>query len=184
MSDRKFTPKEAALAVLKKAEELYKSSTLAKGEIKKDMGMPAPAAPMAPASAPPMGKSDPLQKMGMSEGSEGAPMEKMGMSEAPMKGHIKLAKFMGRMEHKKGQKAKEMDKGETGHEKGVHTAAGFQTNAPGKSFAGVQARSAQINQANGASGAARNDVAAAKGAHEQVLDQIHQMSKPKLGKGM
>src|ERR1700686_1854195 len=31
-SDKKFTPKEAALMVLAKAQDLYKSSTLAKGD--------------------------------------------------------------------------------------------------------------------------------------------------------
>lgn len=51
MSDKQYTPKEAALAVLKKAEELYKSSKLAKAEIhiheapsSKVQASPAPSA--------------------------------------------------------------------------------------------------------------------------------------------
>jgi hypothetical protein len=115
MADKKISPREAAIQVLKKAEELYKASTLSKAE-------------------------KPIQKMGMSEAPPAAPMQKMGMSEqnpdekadaqlgekveqdvqqheeqnedpashasaeAPMKGHIKLAKFMGAMEAKRGQR--------------------------------------------------------------------------------
>ena len=36
MSNKQFTPKEAAIAVLKKAEEMYKNSSLAKAESKHD----------------------------------------------------------------------------------------------------------------------------------------------------
>ncbi len=203
MADKKYSPKEAAIMVLKKAEELYKASSLAKAEkpMKKDGMMPSPSPTPSPmptinqqigspfgkneaplekkyegfkaveASAAKSGASDPkavaaavgmkkygkknfeehahegkkfgkgeMQKMGMSEESGHNPDEKadaqlgekveqevqqheennadpaheasmkMGMSEKPMKGHIKLAKFMGRMEHKRGQKAK-LDKG-------------------------------------------------------------------------
>jgi len=201
---KKFTPKEAALAVLKKAEELYKASTLAKGDwkkihdkleregyskesadkidgsikakmgkaedplnsiagdrVKRGVGYKANGNELnhkiamegakdshkerlegiKNAPRPKLGKSDPMQKMGISEKNpdekqdaalgekvehdveqhekenagaekeEGSPME-MGMSEKPMKGHIKLAKFMGRMEHKKSEKAKILDKGD------------------------------------------------------------------------
>src|SRR5277367_4925853 len=117
-SDKKFTPKEAAIAVLKKAEELYKSSTLAKGDwakihskLKREGYSEESADKIDGAIKAKMGKNENCGDMGMAM-SEEAPKE--APKEAPMKGHIKLAKFMGRMEHKRGKSA-EMDKGETGH---------------------------------------------------------------------
>lgn len=228
MADKKYTPQEAAVAVLKKAEELYRASSLAKGdwkkihdkleregyskesadkidgsikaklgkgELKKDgqtlgarIGFPgAPATAPSPAptpspSATPMGKSDEMQKMGISEKpvekmgmSEDAPMEKMGMSEAPMKGHIKLAKFMGRMEHKRGQKSKEMDKGETGYEKGINT-SGSATG--GQSRMGnhvVAARDAKHDYGGG-----KVHSLDAKNVAKDKLSEMKQMPKPKL----
>jgi hypothetical protein len=241
MSEKKYSPKEAAIAVLNRAAELYKNSNLAKsedlkkgdwkkihdkleregyskesadkidgsikaklgkGELKKD-GQTLGAAigfPGAPPTAPsptPMGKSDEMQKMGMSEEN---PDEKADadlgekvereveqheeQNEDPkheMKGHIKLAKFMGRMEHKRGQKAKEMDKGETGHERGVHTQAGSRT--PGMSEAGMYNKASKTKAGENRPAVLQNVEGyknKVKGAHEQVLDQIHQMSKPKL----
>ena len=192
MPDKKYTPREAAIAVLKKAEELYKSSTLAKAESKhdrcvKDVERNSPGVGNAHAvcvaegvkpakwgksekplekkyegfkaveeSAKESGASDPAavaaaagrkkygkeafqnaaakgKKMKKSDEEGNNPDEKADadlgekvereveqheeQNEDPkheMKGHIKLAKFMGRMEHKRGQKAKEMDKAETG----------------------------------------------------------------------
>jgi hypothetical protein len=166
MSEKKYSAKEAAVAVLKKAEELYKSSTLAKGDWKKihdkleregyskesadkidgsikaklnkaDDGtqsmtptptlnpdkvkafgnpfarMGAGGSGPTPTPAPVVGKSDEAgvnpdakadaalgekveQDVHAHEGSNEDPAH-----EAPMKGHIKLAKFIGRMEHKK-----------------------------------------------------------------------------------
>ena len=163
MATNKYSAKQAAIAVLKKAEELYNASTLAKGEMKKEMG-----APMPPAAPSPAGAAQPMQKMGMSEAPEGAPMEKMGMSEAPMKGHIKLAKFVGRMEHKKGEKAKEMDKGED----------------PLSSVAGDRMKRAEGYKERGDKANQEIAVAGAKDAHKERLQNIQQAPKPKLGKGM
>lgn len=147
MSDKKFSPREAALMVLAKAQELYKSSTLVKAEMKKDMGQaPAPMAPAAPmpAAAPaPMDKSDESGK-NPDEKADAELGEKVEQEvhsheeknadpahEAPMKGHIKLAKFVGRMELKKGQK---MIKSETGD--AAKDAQGYRPNGgpahPGK----------------------------------------------------
>ena len=70
MSNKKYSPVEVAIAVLKKTEQLYKASTLAKSDIAAP-ATPSPA-PTAPAPTAP-----------------------------PVKGHIKLAKFMGRMEAKR-----------------------------------------------------------------------------------
>jgi hypothetical protein len=94
MSDRKFTPAEAAIAVLAKAKELFEASTLAKAE-----GAPAPLqhppqsapAPKAPEQNPGQHQEIPLKK----------------------KGSYKLAEFMGRREHKASMKNKEMDKMES-----------------------------------------------------------------------
>ena len=222
MSDKKFTPKEAAIAVLAKAQELYRASTLAKSEQpleKKYEGFKA-----VEASAAKSGASDPaavaaavgMKKYGKKRFEEAAhagkkmhkadeaanPDEKedakLGeevekaveqhemQNEAPeheMKGHIKLAKFMGRMEHKKGQKAKEMDKGEHQPHPGATSAV------PAYQAAGQAKEEAHLNTPQGNAermqgNAQRMQAAPAKGAHEQTLDQIHQMSKPKLGKGM
>src|ERR1700679_2229788 len=128
MADKKYSAREAAIMVLKKAEELYKSSTLAKGDWKKI--------------------HDKLEREGYSKESadkiDGAIKAKMGKSEEGAnpdaaadaqlgekveqdvqqheasnadpahheKGSYKLAKFMGKMEMKKGSKVKEMDKGD------------------------------------------------------------------------
>lgn len=161
MSDKKFTPKEAALAVLKKAEELLRASSLAKSEPPFE----------APASNP-----DEKEDAELGEEVESA-VEDHQSAQAGMKGHIKLAKFMGRMEHKKGQKAKPMDKVETGKEPLAQ--ADPSKAAPGVGMGTMPA--APASPAHAGAPAAAAPVAAAKSPHEQTLDQIHQMSKPKLG---
>jgi hypothetical protein len=134
MSDKKISPREAAIQVLKKAEELYKASTLAKAESKHDRCVEdvkrnspdvknAHAVCVAEGVKPAKwGKSEdgvnPDEKADAALGEQveqdvhehEAHNEDPAHAEAPMKGHIKLAKFMGRMEHKRGQKSKEMDK--------------------------------------------------------------------------
>ncbi len=128
MSDKKFTPREAAVAVLKKAEELYKASSLSKAEkpMKKDGPMPSPSPGPATMGGAPVGSTSLGSLIGNPFGkssetgqnpdaaADAALGEKVEQDvqqheaqnadpahEAPMKGHIKLAKFMGRMEHKK-----------------------------------------------------------------------------------
>lgn len=106
MSDKKFTPIEAALAVLNKAKELYTGSALAKSY----EGFKA-----VKASAAKSGASDPAavaavvgrEKYGK-EAFQHAAAEghKMGKSESPAKGHVKLARFVGRMDAKHGDKTK------------------------------------------------------------------------------
>lgn len=190
MPDKKVTPREVAIAVLKKAEELYKASSLAKAESKhdrcvKDVERNSPDVKNAhavcvaegvkpekwgkseqplekkyegfkavEASAAKSGASDPAavaaavgrkkygkeafqnaaakgKKMKKSDEAGENPDEKADASlgekveqevqeheannedpghEMPMRGHIKLAKFMGRMEHKRGMKK---DEGQT-----------------------------------------------------------------------
>jgi hypothetical protein len=151
MSDKKYTPKEAALLVLAKAQELYKASTLAKGESEKPMNKKYEGFKEVEESAAKSGASDPGavaaaigrkkygkeafqhaaaagKKMGKSDEEGHNPDAKADADlgekveqdvkeheennadpahEMPMKGHIKLAKFIGRMEHKRGQKIKE-----------------------------------------------------------------------------
>ena len=141
MAEKIYSPREAALAVLAKAEELYKNSSLAKAErkskkpLEKDGNPPPP--PAAQSSTPPqqtlgaaigypdMGKAEikksdeeghnPDEKADAKLGEEVEKdvqeheehNEDPGHAEPPMKGHIKLAKFMGRMEHKKSLKSPE-----------------------------------------------------------------------------
>lgn len=162
MSEKKISPREAAVAVLKKAEELYKSSTLAKGDWAKihsklkregyseesadkidgaikakmnkgEMKKDAPMAPPSPSPSPgavvpgsisskigfPFGKSD-ENGANPDEKADAALGEKVEQdvqqheennedpahADKPMKGHIKLAKFIGAMEQKRGTRAK------------------------------------------------------------------------------
>jgi hypothetical protein len=134
MADKKYSPKEAAIAVLKKAEDLYKSSTLAKGDwakihskLKREGYSEESADKIDGAIKAKMGKSEtPIQKMGMSEENPDAEAdaalgEKVEQdveqhekeNDAPEhreKGHIKLAKFMGAMEAKRGNRPGAMEK--------------------------------------------------------------------------
>lgn len=125
MSDKKFTPKEAAVAVLKKAEELYKASNLAKGDwakihskLKREGYSEESADKIDGAIKAKLGKSDEAGN-NPDEKADAALGEKVEQDvqehedknadpahEAPMKGHIKLAKFMGAMEQKRGTRAK------------------------------------------------------------------------------
>lgn len=133
MADKKYSPQEAALAVLKKAEELYKASPLAKGDwakihskLEREGYSEESADKIDGAIKAKMNKSD-ESGANPDEKADAALGEKVEQDvqeheaknadpahEAPMKGHIKLAKFVGRMEHKKGQKAKEMGKNMAG----------------------------------------------------------------------
>lgn len=108
---------------------------------------------------------------------------------AELKGHLKLAKFMGRMDEKRSTKkatltqevtaqAPAMGKAETGHEKGINTAANFQMNRPGVSHAGISARSAKINEAKGVS--SHQNVDEAKDRQKKVLAEMKSTPKPKL----
>lgn len=220
MSDKKYTPQEAAILVLKKTQELYNESPLAKGEWSKihnkleSEGYSKESADKIDGSIKAKVEAKKLKKdedmgsnMAMSEENpdekEDAELgEKVERevedheesNEDPkheMKGHIKLAKFMGRMEHKRGQQSKEMDKGEnasqmsgksgklataeTGHEKGINV-KGNQGSSQGISEAGSAVRNAPHSMPNKASSL----MSGAKDAHKETLNQIHQMSKPKL----
>jgi hypothetical protein len=123
MADKRYSAKEAAIAVLAKAEELYKSSTLAKGDwakihskLKREGYSEESADKIDGAIKAKLGKSD---EMGnnpdaqadaqLGEKVEQDVQQHEKNNEDPgheMKGYIKLAKFMGRMEHKKEQQAK------------------------------------------------------------------------------
>jgi hypothetical protein len=95
--DKKISAREAAMAVLKKAHELLNASKLAKS-------LPAQAAPVAKADVTP---ADGVQ-------AQGAPAENYNGNPAPgatpknlgenYKGHLKLAKWVGRMEQKRAAK--------------------------------------------------------------------------------
>lgn len=277
MADKKYTPREAAIQVLQKAEELYRVSSLSKAEIplekaKMDESLTSSAKVRArtqrnsrteTTTTPPslmgklMGKKPEVtkesssakhpghvdtrrddlsgHKVGGSPGSKvvGTPaatqhkmfvpsskdrlahkLTQVGKSEDQAnpdaqadaqlgekveqdvqaheaqnqdsahheKGSYKLAKFMGRREHKRSQK--EMDKGEakTGAE---HAAEGSkrQSAIAQKEIAGnVGPRAGDLGASLAQKAAA--PMAAPAAGHEQTLSQIHQMSKPKMGKGM
>lgn len=96
-----------------------------------------------------------------------APIHKEEGAEAPMKGHIKLAKFMGRMEHKR---MRPNSNQATGHEKGIHPQVG----QIGQSSAGNDAgdQSSPFLQER------------AKTKHRQVLGEMKDMSgKDRSGMG-
>lgn len=78
-------------------------------------------------------------------------------------------------------KESSLAKAETGHEKGVHTAANFQVNRPGVSHAGISTRSVGINESKGGGQdwQGRNE---AKDRQKKVLNEMKAMPKPNLGK--
>ena len=78
-------------------------------------------------------------------------------------------------------KESSLAKGETGHEKGVHTAANFQVNRPGVSHAGISTRSVGINESKGGGQdwQGRNE---ARDRQKKVLNEMKAMPKPNLGK--
>jgi len=86
MQDKKFTPREVALAVLKKAEDLYNASSLGK-KAKASPKKAAPGEEPVDPDAEPDTDVDPTA------------------DPAPVKGHVKLGKFMDRMEAKRGEKS-------------------------------------------------------------------------------
>lgn len=202
MADKKYSPKEAALAVLQKAQELFQLSPLAKGEwnkihnkLEKEGYSKESADKIDGSIKAKMNKSEDPMAMGMSEKNpdekqdaqlgeqvendvhahEATASDPGQHAEPEMKGHIKLAKFMGRMEHKKGQKAaSEIDKSETGHEKGVATAD--DAGSPGTSAAGGMVRTAS----NAAPGFAKDTIVGnAKKASVGRMMENSQI-KPKL----
>lgn len=208
MATKLFTPQEAAVLVLKKAEELYKSSNLAKGDwakihskLKREGYSEDSADKIDGSIKAKMNKSDeegrnPDEKEDADLGEkveqdvqeheeqnpEAEAKEAEGQ-EPKMKGHMKLARFMGRMDHKKEQKSKEMDKAEGGagsygsggtamNQKGVHQRQPS-GDKPGQSQAGA------LNQL-GQDIKSPKHQEGAKDMHRETLNQIHQMSKPKL----
>lgn len=94
------------------------------------------------------------------------PKDKM-YGEGHEKGHFKLAKFIGRMDHKRSLK-----KGETGHEKGVHRQAWQGSDVLGTS---------KGNPNIGSGGPSDKGKERAVKEHKKVLDEMKSI-KPKLGK--
>lgn len=130
--DKKYTPKEAAQAVLKKAEELLKSSAVAKQLGKTEVHIHV--APKAHETGSKLAASEPAaqgtpDKAAISPASKDAGMpdgvkEQVGEGEGverngnpgpgaqptnygeDYKGHLKLAQWQGRMAHKRSLKSK------------------------------------------------------------------------------
>lgn len=104
MGQNTISAREAAIAVLNRAKEMYQLSPLAKAEKPFPPAKDGPANPDAKADAALGEKVE--QDVQQHEQTNADPKH----AEPMMKGHIKLAKFVGRMEHKKGEKAKSMQK--------------------------------------------------------------------------
>lgn len=174
MSDKKYTHKEAAMAVLAKVAEIAKKHETV---LEKSNGQQINANSVAGAQGE---SSPPMNPMKMNEESN-APLtpqgQTVGDAQAPKgtKGHIKLAKFIGRMEHKRGGKSNELDKGETGYERGVHTKGNSSAGNPGTSHAGDKIAETSYLSPRGSKAA----VGEAKEQHKQVLGDMKQI-KPKL----
>lgn len=104
MGQKTISAREAAIAVLNRAREMYRLSPLSKAEKPFPTAKDNAANPDAKADAALGEKVE--QDVQQHEQNNADPKH----SEPMMKGHIKLAKFVGRMEHKKGEKAKSMQK--------------------------------------------------------------------------
>lgn len=158
-----YARKKAVAGHTKKLNEL-------KNMPKPDLGKAESAASPSPSPSPsPAAEEyDPYSDPGIVNKSQ----------EAPMKGHIKLAKFVGRMEAKR---EKPVDKAETGHEKGVHAQAGPRT--PGMSEAGMYNSASKVSPNESRPAVLQNVESyknSTKGAHKEVLGQMKRMPKPKL----
>lgn len=115
-NEKLFSAKEAAQAVLAKAQEMLKSSSLSKA----DEGAPAEKDQSGPDGV----KADPNpaapnNKINGNPAPGALPQNEVKYAAEAKKGHLALAKFMGRMEHKRSQSkpaapvaAAPMDKGE------------------------------------------------------------------------
>lgn len=208
MSQKLYTPQQAAMMVLAKAQEMLKLSPLYKGEWNKihhkleEEGYSKESADKIDGSIKAkLGKSE-------EEPSEKNPDEKEDAElgekveheveaheaanpeaeakEHREKGSYKLAKFMGKRELKKSQKEKSMAKEELGD---AANAQGQRPNGGSvmdKSQAAPMAKPAAAPMHAQPAQApmvqtkpAAAPMAPAKSVHEHALDQIHQMSKPK-----
>lgn len=99
-----------------------------------------------------------------------------------MRGHIKLAKFIGHMQAKRklsAPVAAEIDKAETGHESGVHTAIKAPHLGGGTSKAGLEAK---VGKELGSHPAGKESISESKKMHTGKLAQLQAMPNPKLPK--
>lgn len=192
--EKKFTAQEAALAVLKKTSELLAKSDLAKAETGHEKGINRQSVSNTASGVSAAGgrlrtankygsdmqssrdhalqdtKDMHRETLGQMKDMRKPNLDKSEEGAAPMKGHIKLAKFMGRMEHKRGQKQGATE----GHEKGVHT---HNHEGPGNSPAGSFASSA----VKGNTSIPKDTLNSyAKEEHTKVLGEMKSMPKPKL----
>lgn len=162
-----YSAKEAALAVLKKTQELMEKSEAFK--------KPTPTeAPKEQTVSEPVNPKQQIQETQATGKQQTAGNNEWGTApEIP--GHIKLAHFIGHISAKRSVQqtpavVSQIDKAETGHEKGVHVS--LNENKPGQSFAGKQ--SAMSTE----KGPIMN--VAATTAHKQVLSEIKAQPKPNL----
>lgn len=179
--EKLFTAKEAAQAVLAKTQELLAKAALVKAPAEKDQ---TGAQGVQPQAAPQNNPAEIKENGNPAPGALPQNQEKFGAEKKDLKGHLKLAKFVGRMEAKRSAPkaavpgTPPMAKAETGHEKGVHS-GNFSDNA-GHSDAGLSVRHAGNKELSGANRA--SGIASAKEDHKRVLGEMKSMPKPKLGK--
>lgn len=131
MAEKQYTAKQAALAVLSKAQEILKGSNVLakaeeehkepKGEIHPTEHVEGegdhPAERVEEQAAP---ETNPKEEAeGNNNVPGGDPQDGKEIEEGELKGHLKLAKFLGRMEHKRALKdaLKEADKAPKSDEK-------------------------------------------------------------------
>lgn len=211
--EKKYSAKEAAIAVLKKAEEVFKASELAKaargdkafksGYGAKDLGQSGVhgqaghgsigqsnagvrvrtgnsyGKDMASSKAVAHGDAKAIHKEKLAElkampkpdlgKAEGEVPAQAAPAEAPLKGHLKLAKFIGHMESKRKAKAAPAPE-----QKGVHN---HNHEGPGNSPAGSFS-SAAVKGNTSLPKQALND--AAKDEHKKVIAEQKAMPKPNL----
>ena len=189
--DKKYSAAEAAVAVLKKAEEMLKKHEhigwgKLHGKLEREGYSDKTADKIAGSIKAKVEKSEEKLVDSTATGEKNiTPSDDTQKDPNPltnaheqkeseggwgdMKGHIKLAKFIGRMEHKRGKPAQEMDKGETGNERGIHT--NTFNNSIGKPHSMSGGKPMQTPEK------AKEDKVK---LHQQVLGEMKQMPKPKL----
>ena len=199
--EKKYTAKEAAIAVLKKAEELLAKSSLMKGFPSQKHGHAPIGAPqrligsgdkskipgqkaksthdsLDPSSGhrPGQGRSEHSKTMlGTSRAGLNVKSSHGGGKEEAKSAHKEtLGKLHAQPKPNLPKSEAGMDKAETGHEKGINTSTDPKQKSRvmmGTSKAGSQLPSTS-----------KLDVAEAKEAHKQVLSEMKRMPKPNLTK--
>lgn len=102
-NEKLFTAKDAALAVLAKAQEMLAKNDLMQKKPSSDQNAPAEQDQSGPAGVKPVtNPAAPNDNVNGNPAPGALPQNEVKYgAEGGKKGHLKLAKFMGRMEHKR-----------------------------------------------------------------------------------